>query len=318
MYVYPGSGATCDTQELAALRAAEEAAAAAAKSEHAPPAAAGQGAGPQAGEAMQVDSDAGAAQQQGGVAPAAAVQQQNGGGVAAANGGVQAGAAAAAAAGAQQGSGGEDIEEDPDREFVYRGEPLLWQVIRDAGDRSGVLGLPAGARLCRRGMPPLVTIRALVGRPLPLGRPCTHCFAAACGRSCAAGGQVPPVEGPRVIDIGIPGFGPKVALWRRSWRDKIIPALVKFKPDMIFICAGGLGPALAGAGRRTTLAPAPGPRALPLGQVRARSPSPGGRPSCAMNGAPAWQAAVLLGHSPSPSTLSPFVQHPAAPHCCRL
>ncbi|KAL4440406.1 hypothetical protein ABPG75_003407 [Micractinium tetrahymenae] len=167
VYVYPGSGATCDTQELAAQRAAEEAAAAAAKDRQAAAAAA------QPGEGMEVDGVGAAAQ--GAAAPAAAQQQlQNGGeAAAAANGGVQAGAAAAASAADQQQGGAEEaIEEDPDREFVYRG------------------------------------------------------------------GQVPPVEGPRVIDIGIPGFGPKVALWRRSWRDKIIPALVKFKPDIIFICAG--------------------------------------------------------------------------------
>ncbi|KAL4431738.1 hypothetical protein ABPG77_002954 [Micractinium sp. CCAP 211/92] len=168
-YVYPGSGATCDTKELAAQRAAEEAAAAEAKAGQAVP---GQQAGGQPGEAMEVDGSGDAARQQGGAAPAAASGQQNGGEAPAANGGTQAGAAPAAAAGAQQSDGADEIEEDPDREFVYRG------------------------------------------------------------------GQVPPVEGPRVIDVGIPGFGPKVALWRRSWRDKIFPALVKFQPDMIFICAG--------------------------------------------------------------------------------
>lgn len=49
---------------------------------------------------------------------------------------------------------------------------------------------------------------------------------------------MPPVDGPRVIDVGIPGFGSKPALWRRSWRDKIFPALANFKPDLIFVCAG--------------------------------------------------------------------------------
>lgn len=50
---------------------------------------------------------------------------------------------------------------------------------------------------------------------------------------------MPPLEGPRIIDVGIPGFGAKPALWRRSWRDKILPALANFKPDLIFVCAGG-------------------------------------------------------------------------------
>lgn len=48
----------------------------------------------------------------------------------------------------------------------------------------------------------------------------------------------PPPDAPRVIDVGIPGFGPRASLWRRAWRDKILPALVKFNPDMIFISAG--------------------------------------------------------------------------------
>ena len=47
-----------------------------------------------------------------------------------------------------------------------------------------------------------------------------------------------PTEAPRVIDVGIPGFGPRASLWRRAWRDKILPALVKFDPDVIFISAG--------------------------------------------------------------------------------
>ncbi|GAB4814038.1 hypothetical protein N2152v2_001084 [Parachlorella kessleri] len=52
------------------------------------------------------------------------------------------------------------------------------------------------------------------------------------------GGEVPPPEGPRIIDVGIPGPGPKVQLWRRAWRDKILPALVNFRPDIIFVSAG--------------------------------------------------------------------------------
>lgn len=52
------------------------------------------------------------------------------------------------------------------------------------------------------------------------------------------GGEMPRTEGPRIIDVGIPGPGARVALWRRAWRDKILPALVKFDPDMIFVSAG--------------------------------------------------------------------------------
>jgi len=53
-----------------------------------------------------------------------------------------------------------------------------------------------------------------------------------------SGGEMPPTEGPRIIDVGIPGPGSRVALWKRSWRDKILPALVKFDPDIIFVSAG--------------------------------------------------------------------------------
>lgn len=28
-------------------------------------------------------------------------------------------------------------------------------------------------------------------------------------------------NGPRVINVGVPGPGPQVALWRRAWRDKV-------------------------------------------------------------------------------------------------
>ena len=53
-----------------------------------------------------------------------------------------------------------------------------------------------------------------------------------------SGGDMPRTEGPRIIDVGIPGPGAHVPLWKRSWRDKIFPALVKFDPDIIFISAG--------------------------------------------------------------------------------
>ena len=32
--------------------------------------------------------------------------------------------------------------------------------------------------------------------------------------------------------------GSKVSPWRRAWRDKILPALARFEPDLIFISAG--------------------------------------------------------------------------------
>ncbi|GFH22218.1 ANK_REP_REGION domain-containing protein [Haematococcus lacustris] len=45
-------------------------------------------------------------------------------------------------------------------------------------------------------------------------------------------------RGPRIINVGVPGPGARRQLWRRAWRDKILPALVNFKPDMIFVSAG--------------------------------------------------------------------------------
>ena len=45
-------------------------------------------------------------------------------------------------------------------------------------------------------------------------------------------------EGPRVINVGIPGPGAHVPMWKRAWRDKILPAVARFKPDIIFISAG--------------------------------------------------------------------------------
>lgn len=32
--------------------------------------------------------------------------------------------------------------------------------------------------------------------------------------------------------------GAEVSLWRRAWRDKILPAVAKFKPDLIIVSAG--------------------------------------------------------------------------------
>jgi len=50
--------------------------------------------------------------------------------------------------------------------------------------------------------------------------------------------EVAPTEAPRIINVGIPGPGRKVGLWRRSWRDKILPAVVAHNPDLILISAG--------------------------------------------------------------------------------
>ena len=38
------------------------------------------------------------------------------------------------------------------------------------------------------------------------------------GREPAEGA---PAVGPRIINVGIPGPGGEVAMWRRSWRDKV-------------------------------------------------------------------------------------------------
>ena len=45
-------------------------------------------------------------------------------------------------------------------------------------------------------------------------------------------------EGPRVINVGIPGPGRQRKLWRRAWRDVIFPELHRFEPDLIIISAG--------------------------------------------------------------------------------
>eukprot|EP00775_Hariotina_reticulata_P004555 gene4555-4807_t len=48
----------------------------------------------------------------------------------------------------------------------------------------------------------------------------------------------PSLTGPRIIEVGIPGPGAHPLLWRRAWRDKVLPALVNFKPDLILVSAG--------------------------------------------------------------------------------
>ena len=58
---------------------------------------------------------------------------------------------------------------------------------------------------------------------------------AAFHRSSGGGGKN---RHPRIIDVGIEGPGAQRALWRRSWRDKILPAIHAHNPDIIFISAG--------------------------------------------------------------------------------
>ena len=49
--------------------------------------------------------------------------------------------------------------------------------------------------------------------------------------------EAPPRAGPRVINVGMAqGFDPP--RWRRAWRDKILPAVVAFDPDLILVSAG--------------------------------------------------------------------------------
>ncbi|GAX85628.1 hypothetical protein CEUSTIGMA_g13043.t1 [Chlamydomonas eustigma] len=45
-------------------------------------------------------------------------------------------------------------------------------------------------------------------------------------------------QGPRIINVGVPGPGSKRQMWRRAWRDKILPALFNFQPDLIIVSAG--------------------------------------------------------------------------------
>ena len=46
-----------------------------------------------------------------------------------------------------------------------------------------------------------------------------------------------PLDGPRIINVGL-GVGRDAARWRRAWRDKIMPALLNFSPDLILVSAG--------------------------------------------------------------------------------
>jgi acetoin utilization deacetylase AcuC-like enzyme/ankyrin repeat protein len=49
--------------------------------------------------------------------------------------------------------------------------------------------------------------------------------------------EAPPRAGPRVINVGM-AQGPDPPRWRRAWRDKILPAVAAFAPDLILISAG--------------------------------------------------------------------------------
>ena len=52
------------------------------------------------------------------------------------------------------------------------------------------------------------------------------------------GGAAPFQAGPRIINVGIKGPKSERALWKRAWRDKILPAVANHKPDLILISAG--------------------------------------------------------------------------------
>ena len=52
------------------------------------------------------------------------------------------------------------------------------------------------------------------------------------------GGSRPYLGGPRIVNVGIKGPKSERSLWKRAWRDKILPAVASHKPDLIFISAG--------------------------------------------------------------------------------
>lgn len=57
-------------------------------------------------------------------------------------------------------------------------------------------------------------------------------------RESAPKPQPPAHAPPRMVNVGIPGPGRKSRLWRKAWRDHVLPALAAFDPDAIFISAG--------------------------------------------------------------------------------
>jgi DNA ligase-1 len=50
--------------------------------------------------------------------------------------------------------------------------------------------------------------------------------------------DLPSRTGPRIINVGIPGPGADPPRWRRAWRDKVLPALAVFAPDLVLVSAG--------------------------------------------------------------------------------
>ena len=53
-----------------------------------------------------------------------------------------------------------------------------------------------------------------------------------------SGGSRPFLNGPRIVNVGIKGPKSERQLWKRAWRDKILPAVANHKPDLILISAG--------------------------------------------------------------------------------
>lgn len=53
-----------------------------------------------------------------------------------------------------------------------------------------------------------------------------------------AGGSRPFLDGPRIINVGIKGPKSERSLWKKAWRDKILPAVASHQPDLILISAG--------------------------------------------------------------------------------
>ena len=53
-----------------------------------------------------------------------------------------------------------------------------------------------------------------------------------------AGGSRPFLDGPRIINVGIRGPKSERVVWKKAWRDKILPAVAAHEPDLILISAG--------------------------------------------------------------------------------
>jgi acetoin utilization deacetylase AcuC-like enzyme len=56
-----------------------------------------------------------------------------------------------------------------------------------------------------------------------------------------AAGARPAPGGPRVLNVGMAGTGPRAArgaAWRRVWAGRVLPALAQFAPDLLLISAG--------------------------------------------------------------------------------